>query len=227
MSKIDAAALEALVQTMNSAVQELDFSAKAEEKNIHWTKANFIKHFTEDVFFLNDHSEDHTFTQRYGNLIIRDMLEQLVEFLYLLKNPHRTEEYLGCTINLEEVVNIQSLIAKTKSLGEKRYNKESHGRPSVSEMAKDIGEKHSPEGTLNLYGLYQLLSDECHNSYYFSLLADLQKVHHSNSIPTCGLSKTQLNSVMIMIAIVLKEFNQSGNDNNKPLPPKMKPSRQK
>ena len=221
MGKIDAAALEALVQTMNSAVQELDFSAKAEEKNIRWVKANFIKHFTEDVFFLNDHSEDRTFSHRNGNLIIRNMLEQLIEFLYLLKNPHRAEEYLGFTVDLKNFDNNQSLIEKAKFLGEKRYNKEPvksrrHGkeqkvRPAVSEMAEDIDEKHCPEGTLNLYMLYQLLSDECHNSYFSALLADVHKVHHST--PTHGLSKKQLNNVMIMIAIVLKEFNQMGQDN--------------
>lgn len=222
MNKIDVAALEALVQAMNSAVQELDFSAEKEERNVHWIKANFIKHFTADVFFLNDHSEDRTFSHRNGNLIIRNMLEQLIEFLYLLKNPHRIEEYLGFTVDLGNFDNNQSLIEKAKFLGEQRYNKEPiknrrHGkeqniRPSVYEMAENIGEVRSPEGTLNLYGLYQLLSDECHNSYFSALLADIHRVHHSTQ--TCGLRKTQLITVMIMIAIVLKEFNQEGQDNS-------------
>lgn len=75
MGKIDAAILEALAQAMIFSVQELDASAGTEKEHICWVKTNFIKHFAEDVFFLNDHSEDNTFSQRYGNLIIRDMLE--------------------------------------------------------------------------------------------------------------------------------------------------------
>ena len=43
-------------------------------------------------------------------------------------------------------------------------------------------------------------------------ILDVHKVHHS--IPTHGLSKKQLNTVTIMIAIVLKEFNQAGEDNS-------------
>ena len=206
MSKIDAAILEALVQATTSSVQELDSSAGTEEEKICWVKTNFIKHFTEDVFFLNDHSEDLTFSRRYGNLIIRDMLEQLIEFLYLLKNPHRAEEYLGFTVDLDKVCGKQSLLRKAELLGEKRYNKESDGRPSVSEMAQAIGEKSSGNRNLTLYKLYQLLSDMCHNSYFSSLLDDVHKVHYST--PNGGLNESQVNDVMIMIAIVLKEFNQ-------------------
>ena len=209
MGKIDAAALEALVHVMNFAMQELDFSAEKEERNVRWLKANFIKHFTADVFFLNNHSEDCTFLHHHGNLIIRGMLEQLIEFLYLLKNSHRIEEYLGGTVNLEKVNSIQSLIEKAKLLMKKRYD---NGRPSVYKMAENIGEVGSTEGTINLYGLYQLLSDESHNSYFSALLGDIHRVHHSTQ--SCGLRETQLIVVIIMIAIVLKEFNQAGQDNN-------------
>ncbi|MBQ9847036.1 MAG: hypothetical protein IJO58_04430 [Clostridia bacterium] len=103
MSKIDAAILEALAQAITNSVQKLDASSGTDKEHICWVKMNFIKHFTEDVLFLNDHSEDETFSRRNGNLIIRNMLEQLIEFLYLLKNPHHAEEYLGMTINLEEL----------------------------------------------------------------------------------------------------------------------------
>lgn len=212
MSKIDAAILEALAQAITFSVQELDSSAGTERENICWIRTNFIKHFTEDVFFLNDHSVDNTFSHRYGNLIIRDMLEQLIEFLYLMKKPHRAEEYLGFTINLEKVYGKQSLIRKAELLGEKRYNKGSDGRPSVSEMAQAIGEKSSSNRNLTLYKLYQLLSDMCHNSYFSSLLDDVHKVHHST--PNGGLNERQLNDIMIMTAIVLGEFNPPFDDTN-------------
>lgn len=204
MGKIDAAILEALAQAITSSVQELDASAGTEKENICWVKMNFIKHFTEDVFFLNDHSEDNAFLRRYGNLIIRDMLEQLVEFLYLLKNPYHAEEYLGLTINFEELKRKQSLVKKEELFGEKRYNKGSDGRPSVSEMAKDIGEKSSANGNITLYKLYQILSEQCHNSYFSSLLDDVNKVHYS--ILTSGLNESQIRDVLIMTLIVLDEL---------------------
>lgn len=205
MSKIDASILEALAQAIISAVQELDASAGTEKEHICWVKTNFIKHFTEDVFFLNDHSEDNAFSRRYGNLIIRDILEQLIEFLYILKNPHLSEEYLGLTINLEEVKRKQSIVKKEGLFGEKRYNKGSDGRPSVSDMAKAIGEKSSADGSLTLYKLYQILSEQCHNAYFSSLLDDVNKVNHS--IPSGGLDECQLRDVHIMATIVLGEFN--------------------
>lgn len=204
MSKIDEAIIDALAQAITSSVQELDDSAGTEKEHICWVKMNFVKHFTEDVIFLNDHSEDNAFSRRYGNLIIRDMLEQLIEFLYLLKNPQLAEEYLGLTIDFEALNRKKSVVKKEELFGEKRYNKEMDGRPSVSDMAEAIGEKCSSNGNLTLYKLYKILSERCHNAYFSSLLDDVNKVHYS--IPTGGLSDGQIKDVLIMIAIVLGEF---------------------
>ena len=65
MGKIDIEIIEALALAMTSSVQELDTSAGIEQEHICWVKTNFIKNFTSDVFFLNDHSEDANFPQRY------------------------------------------------------------------------------------------------------------------------------------------------------------------
>ena len=205
MGKIDAAIIEALAKAITNSVQELDASAGTEKEHICWVKTNFIKHFTEDVFFLNDHSEDKGFLRRNGNLIIRNMLEQLIEFLYLLKNPHRAEEFLGLTINFDEIERKQSIVKKQELFGEKRYNKDRDSRPTVSEMAKEIGEKSSNNENLTLYKLYQILSDQCHNSYFSSLLDDVNKVHYS--VSNGGLSESQIKDVQIMSAVVLSEFS--------------------
>lgn len=217
MSKIDITLLDALSEAIVSSVQKFDASAKTDKKYICCVKINFIKQFTQDMFFLNDHSEDDAFSRRYGNLIIRDMLEQLIEFLYLLKNPRRAEECLGLTINLENLNKGESLIQKTKLFGDRRYNKESvkhrrYGkkqniRPSVSEMAENIGEKHSTDGSITLYDLYQILSDRCHNAYFSSFLDDINKVNHS--IPASGLDESQLRDIQMMATVVLREFSHS------------------
>ena len=204
MGKIDAKIVEALAQAITISVQELDASAGTDKEHICWVKMNFIKHFTEDVFFLNNHSEDETFSRRNGNLIIRNMLEQLIEFLYLLKNPHHAEEYLGLTINFEEFNRKQSIVKKEELFGEKRYNKNKNKRPTISEMTQDIGEKSSNNTNLTLYKLYQILSEQCHNSYFSSLLDDVNKVHHS--IPNSGLSDNQIKNIHIMTTVVLTEF---------------------
>ena len=205
MGKIDADIIEALAKAIVISVQDLDASVETEKKHVCWVKTNFIKHFTEDVLFLNDHSEDETFSQRNGNLIIRNMLEQLIEFLYLMKNPHHAEEYLGLTIDLNEFERKSSLVKKQELFGKKRYNKDGNSRLSVSEMAKEIGEKSSNNENLTLYKLYQILSKQCHNSYFSSLLDDVNKVNHS--IPNGGLNESQIRCLHIMSAIILSEFN--------------------
>lgn len=207
MGKIDAAIFETLAQAMASSVQELDASAGTETEHICWVKTNFIKHFTADMFFLNDHSEDENFPRRYGNLIIRNMLEQLIEFLYILKNPQLAEDYLGLTINLEELNRKQSVVKKEELFGEKRYNRGLDGRPTVADMAAAIGEKNSGNGNLTLYKLYKILSECCHNAYFSSLLDDVNKVH--SSVPSGGLSENQIRDVQIMSAIVLAEFQSA------------------
>lgn len=207
MGKIDAAILETLAQAMASSVQELDASAGTEMEHICWVKTNFIKHFTADMFFLNDHSEDASFPRRYGNLIIRNMLEQLIEFLYILKNPQLAEEYLGLTINLEELNRKPSVAKKEELFGEKRYNQGLDGRPSVANMAAAIGEKNSGNRNLTLYKLYKILSEYCHNAYFSSLLDDVNKVH--SLIPSGGLSDNQIRDVQIMSAIVFAEFKSA------------------
>ena len=204
MGQIDAAIFEDLATATAFSVQELNASAGTEQEHICWVKVNFIKHFTEDMFFLNDHSEDETFLRRYGNLIIRNMLEQLIEFLYLKKNPQYAEDYLGLSINFDEVNRKTSIINKESLFGNKRYHKASDGRPSVSEMAQDIGEKGSANDNLTLYKLYQILSEQCHNSYFSSLVDDVNKVH--SSISTSRLNENQLKDMEIMSLIVLEEF---------------------
>lgn len=204
MTKIDAAILEALAAAMTAAVQELDVSAGTEQEHICWVRVNFIRQFAEDMFFLNNHAEDQDFLRRYGNLIIRNMLEQLIEFLYLMNNPHLAKEFLGLTINLEEINRRQSVVKKEELFGEKRYNQSVDGRLPVADMAAAIGEKSSGNGNLTLYKVYKILSEQCHNSYFSSLIDDVNKVHLS--VSASGLSENQIKDVHIMALIVLDEF---------------------
>ena len=203
MGKIDVAILEAMATAMNVSVQKYDDARGTDHENACLVKMNFIKQFAEDVYFLSDHSEHEGFSRRYGNLIIRDMLEQLIEFLYLQKNPQFTDEYLGLKIDLEALERKNSIVKKEELFGEKRYL---NGRLPVWEMAKEIGEKSAGEGKLTLYKLYQLLSEHCHNSYFSSFLDDINK--SDLSVSAHGLSDSQVNDIHIMILYVLEEYGK-------------------
>ena len=207
MKVIDIELIEALVRAVESSVQEFNASLGTDKINICLIKVNFIKSFTEDVLFLSEHTEDDKFYQKYGDLIIRDMLEQLIELLYLLKNPNHIEEYLGLTINPEELKGEKSVVKIGEMLGKKRYNNGLKERPSVHRMAKDIGEAEVTDGNLTLYGLYKIFSERCHNTYFLSYLEDVyNNVHHF--IPNKGgLRNEQLKCLAILITIVLDTYN--------------------
>ncbi len=65
------------------------------------------------------------------------MLEQTIEFIHLMKHPELIAEFMGGKIDNSKISK-DSPIKSTHRLGNERY---SGGRKSVSEMAKDIGEK--------------------------------------------------------------------------------------
>lgn len=201
MSKIDVAILEAMAAAINASAQKYSDAIGTGQENGYLIKMNFIKQFAEDVYFLNDHSEYEGFSRRYGNLIIRDMLEQLIEFLYLQKKPDLSDEYLGLKIDLEALDRKTSIVKKEEMFGDKRYL---NGRPSVSEMAKEIDEKKTGDGRLTLYKLYQILSEHCHNSYFSSFLDDINKP--DSGVSTRGLSDSQMHDLHIMILYVLEEY---------------------
>lgn len=201
MSKIDVAILKAMETAINVSAQKYNDAIGTAQENMCLVKMNFIKHFAGDVYFLNDHSEYEGFSRRYGNLIIRDMLEQLIEFLYIQKKPDLSDEYLGLKIDLEALDRKTSIVKKEEMFGDKRYL---NGRPSVSEMAKEIEEKNTCVGKLTLYKLYQILSERCHNSYFSSFLDDINK--SGSGVSAHGLSDSQMGDLHIMILYVLEEY---------------------
>ena len=203
MGKIDVAILEALATAINISVQKYSEAKGTDQENACLVRMNFIKQFVEDVHFLSNHSEYESLSQRYGNLIIRDMLEQLIEFLYLQKKPERVNEYLGLTIDLEALGRKTSIIEKEKLFGDKRYL---NVRPSVSEMAREIEEKNAGDGKLTLYKLYQIFSERCHNSYFSAFLDDINK--SGSDAPVHGLSDSQGNDLHIMILYVLEAYGK-------------------
>lgn len=137
----------------------------------------------------------------YSYLIMRNMLEQLIEFLYVKKNPYLVDEYLGLKIDLNALQQKHTPVE-----GERRFGKERYvdNRLSIAKMTENIGERNTTNGALSLYDVYCILSEKCHNSYFDPLLKDFNAA--SFNVPIVGLNDEQITLLYAMVAIVLAEY---------------------
>jgi len=126
MRKVDVAIIEALTETLNKSIQQYMTSLGSDTDNINLFKMNFIKKFSDDVIFLNDLSEIQIFIIVNGYLILRNMLEQLIEFLYVKKNPHLVDEYLGLKIDLNALQTKHSPVEGEHAFGKNDILKTDH-----------------------------------------------------------------------------------------------------
>lgn len=121
----------------------------------------------EDVIFLNKMVGRDDFLPRYADFIIRDVVEQIIEYKYLMKHNDLIKYYLGA--NIKNLQSSKDVVNNYCNLFSERFP--SGSRKTVSQMAKDIDEgwKGSKSKRMTLYGIYKMLSERCHNSYYKSL----------------------------------------------------------
>lgn len=157
-----------------------------------YIKYSFSKHFLEDINFLTTLSNNEIFKLRHAYMILRDMVEQIIEFSYLMKHSELISEFMGDRIDNSKISN-DRIVRSSHILGSERY---SNGRVSVSKMAKDIGEKRSANGEMTLYDIYEILSEECHNSYFFSNLDDIGVAHEMGEKQ--ALTEEQINYLLII-----------------------------
>lgn len=87
MRKVDVSIIEALAKALDGTVQEYMQTIGTDQENFNLFRMNFIKKFSDDVMFLNELSGESDFYHRYGYLILRNMLEQFIEFLYVECTP--------------------------------------------------------------------------------------------------------------------------------------------
>lgn len=201
MRKIDISLIEALTVALGDAVQQHKDSIGGDQEKLYLVRMNFIKSFTEDVWFLNDLSGQINFNYRYGYAIIREMLEQLIEFLYVKKNLRLINEYLGDNIDCHAIQNAITLVEKEHLFGKERYT---NTRPSVAKMAKSINEFEADNGHMSLYDLYCILSERCHNSYFDGLLKKI--VSMECDVTMIGLTEDQITMLHNLITCVLIEY---------------------
>lgn len=110
---------------------------------------------------------------RYLIMLLRNMCEHVIEYLYLSNDVQRINHYMNpmkldddaYMERLQERIEESSNFIETqKTILSLRY--EGEKKPSVHFMAKDIGEAEDTEDKLSLYSIFGLLSNYTHNSYY-------------------------------------------------------------
>ena len=170
--------------------------------SVKFFKIAFSENLLDDVYFLNKSSVQSIFKARHANIILRNMLEQVIEFIYLMKHTELITCYLGVNFDTTKLTT-RNPIKGIHKLGSKRFG---DGRKSVSEMAQDINEKISSKNDIQLYDLYQLLSEECHNSYFFTNLDDFEEVETGKK--TLALTEEQAQYIVIIVGRFMETYQQ-------------------
>lgn len=106
----------------------------------------------------------HKYKNRYTDAIIRNMCEQVIEYLFILKNPNRIPEYFGENLKEEYDENADS-IELFKQFGKARFKSKSN----IAAMAEAIGERSSTDDKLSLYDIFSIKAELEHNSYFHSI----------------------------------------------------------
>lgn len=104
------------------------------------------------------------FSNRYIDFIIRNMSEQVIEYLYIMKNPGLIKEYFGA--KLDDDWNGKNSFDGLRRTGATRFE----DRKKVGTMAKAIGEKKAVDGKIPLYEIFSLKAELEHHSYFHYML---------------------------------------------------------
>lgn len=197
--------LEDLGNELSHTNQQLLDSTRRKDDflcSVEFFKIVFSENLFADVKFLYKSSGQSLFKARHADIILRDMLEQVIEFIYHMKHTELITDYMGFNIDTTKL-NTCNPIEGIRKLGSKRF---SGGRKSVSEMAQDIDEKRSSQNDISLYEIYQILSEKCHNSYFFTNLDDVEEVETGQKPLT--LTEEQALYIVIIVGRFMETYRQ-------------------
>ena len=108
---------------------------------------------------------------RYSNMIIRNMCEQVIEYVYFMKNEELIEQYFG--LNIRDEDEEVDLFEKLKQFGSGRFDK----KRNIKQMACYIDEVKDGQEEISLYKIYSAKSEEVHNSYFNEFLDMVETVN--------------------------------------------------
>lgn len=126
-------------------------------------KVQYASMLREDVYFFLSVDDNVFTTKRHAECILRNLVEQVIEFKYLIKNPKVREEFSGN----DDYKSSDNPVEDLCQLGSGRFKK---GRKTVSQMAKDIDESIDTDEKLSLYSIYRILSEQTHNAVFHEIL---------------------------------------------------------
>ncbi|MTI86127.1 MAG: hypothetical protein FH756_20095 [Firmicutes bacterium] len=199
---------EDILTSLEKEIQEINWillQKLKKEKSIlntfEFIKISFSTNLLEDINFLNMLSGKDIFKIRHANIIIRDLLEQVIEFIYIAKNPETINDYMGTNINIDELDSQSNLVKGLLNFGKKRYT---NGRKSISKMADDINQKINTDENLSLYDMYRILSEQCHNSYFNAILDEVGECETGES--DRALTEEQVTYIVLIINHFLKAY---------------------
>lgn len=189
-----------LLEILKEKIEKADCTSIL--STVEFIKISFSSNLLEDLELLMQLNGDEIFKIRHANSVIRTMLEQTIECIYLLKNPEQITTYLGDNIELSnddvEIDDETNLIKSLLQFGQRRFV---GGRKSVSSMALDINEKESKEDRLSLYEIYRLLSERDHNSLFESILDDIGMIEYN--LKPIALEEIQVMYIMTIVDVFM------------------------
>ena len=139
-----------------STIQESDFKFASKEM-LSLLVSECLKEDIDTILSFKSAN----YSNRYVDAIIRNVCEQVIEYIYTIKNQELIEIYFGSNMeeNFEEN---KGLFESLKQTGQARFGK----RASVKRMATDIGESVSNDEKISLYDIFSLKAELEHNSYF-------------------------------------------------------------
>lgn len=126
-------------------------------------KITYASMLCEDINFFQMTKENSFITKRHAECVLRNLVEQVIEFKYLIRNPAEREVFGGNS----DCTSTGNFVEDLCQLGSGRFKE---GRKSVSQMAKDINEKYDTDEKLSLYSIYRILSEQSHNASFHEIL---------------------------------------------------------
>ncbi|MEK3965475.1 hypothetical protein [Paenibacillus sp. FSL H7-0323] len=106
------------------------------------------------------------YPKRYVDALIRNMCEQTIEYIYVMRNQHLLDEYFGKNLpeDCEEIGAGPEVFEFFRQTGGARFN--SVTRISVRKMAMSIEEVDTTDEKISLYTIFANKAELEHNSYF-------------------------------------------------------------
>lgn len=136
--------------------------------------ASLVSQFIIEDIKLLLHLKRKGFPQRHSDGIIRNICEQVIEFIYVIKKGQDLiNEYFGDNLNESEINSVKDPIKGLLKFGKARFK---DSRKAVHEMAIEINEIKDTKHKLSLYRIFSLKSDAVHNAYFRSIMEEVVRL---------------------------------------------------